>query len=207
MNSQSHLHTHFILNIIQGNIGAFFELALGSEAKRLASQGTIKLTFYQPALARLQGFEAKVLELFQQDLETRLKPITYTTELAAVCRPVAPRRAPPTAVAPKAKRVNNTSPLLEAEFAKAAATGFLRKCINPPLPTDWRLFMEKWEVPNQCPFYITQGFYCKHGACGTIYGNCPRRHRKWAQLQDSDRATGKALMRRFPGAVTMDKHN
>ena len=46
MTSLSHLQTHFILNIIQCNIGAFIELAMRSEAKRLASQGTIKLTFH-----------------------------------------------------------------------------------------------------------------------------------------------------------------
>ena len=33
MPSQLHLRTHFIMNIIQGNIGAFFELAMGADAK------------------------------------------------------------------------------------------------------------------------------------------------------------------------------
>ena len=121
---------------LRRNIGAFFELVLGSEAKRHASQGTIKLTLYQPALTRQQGFEAKVLELFQQDLSTSLKPITHTAKSAAVSRPVASRRAPPAAVTPRARRVNNTSPLSKAEFAKAMATGFLRKCTNTPHPTD-----------------------------------------------------------------------
>ena len=135
--SQSHLHTHFIMNIIQGNIGALFELAMGSEAKRHASQGTIKLTFYQPALAWLQGFKAKELELFQQDLSTSLKLITYMAKLRAVRRPVVPRRAPTATVAPRARRANNTSPLSDAEYANAKATGFLRKCTNTPHPTDW----------------------------------------------------------------------
>ena len=80
------------MNIIQGNIGASFELAMGLEAKRRASQATIGLEFYQPALAGLGNFEEKVLELFQLNLSTSLKPITYTAELAAVRRPEAPRR-------------------------------------------------------------------------------------------------------------------
>ena len=86
-----------------------------SEAKRRASQGTITLAFYQSAIARLRGFEAKVLELFQQDLSMSLKHITYTAKLAAVRRPVVPRRAPPAAAAPRGRRANNTSPLLDAD--------------------------------------------------------------------------------------------
>ena len=160
MISMSHFRTHFILNIIQGNIGAFFELAMGSVAKRLSSQGTIPLTLYQPALVRLQGFQLKVLEVFQQDLTTSLKPITYTAELAAVRRPVAPRRAPTAAAAPRAKSLNNKSRLSDAEYAKAKSSGFLRSCTDTTLSNTWKLLVDGWNIPNQCCYYSIQGFYC-----------------------------------------------
>ena len=88
MLSQLHLRTHFIMNFIQGNIGALFELAMGSEAKRPASQATIELEFYQPALAGLRSFEESVLDLFQLNLSTSLKPITFTAESVAVRSPI-----------------------------------------------------------------------------------------------------------------------
>ena len=163
MNSMSHLRTHFILNIIQGNIGVFFELVMGSVAKKWASQGAVSLTYFQPALARLQGFELKVLEVFQQDLTTSVKPITYTAELAAVRRPVAQRRAPTATAAPRAKRLNNTSRLPDAEFAKANASGFLRICTDATLAMTWKSLVEMWDIPNQCCYYSIQGFYCQHG--------------------------------------------
>ena len=207
MPSQMHLCMHFIMNIIQGNIGAFFELAMGSEAKRRASQATIELEFYRPALAGLGSFEEKVLDLFQLNLSTSLKPITFTAKSsAAVHSPVAPRRAPTATAAPRAQRPRNTPTLSRAEYAKATATGFLRKGTNNTSDETWARLINGWDVTGQCFFFSVQGFYCKHGACGTIDGTCPRRHRKWSQLQESGRAKERAIMMLFPGDVKLDKH-
>ena len=185
MPSQLHLHAHFIMNSIQGNIGAFFELAMGSEAKRRASQATIELEYYQPALAGLRSFEEKVLDLFQLNLSTSLKPITFTAKSVTVRSPVALRRAPTATAAPRAQCPLNTPTLSRVEYAKATATGFVRKGTNNTSDETWVRSINGWDVPNQCCFFSIQGFYCKHGACGTIDGTCPRCHRKWSQLQES----------------------
>ena len=100
MGSISHIWMHFILNIIQGNIGAFFEISMGSEAKRMASHGTILITLFRPALTRLRGFEAKVMELFQMTLTSCMEPIAYTAEMADMRRSVAPTRVPTSIAAP-----------------------------------------------------------------------------------------------------------
>ena len=211
MPSQLHLRTHFIMNIIQGNIGAFFELAMGAEAKRRACQATINTDFFQPALAGLSNFEEKVLELFQLNLSTSLKPITYTAETAVAVRssaagrdPVAPRRAPTNTQAPRAQRPRTALTLSRAEYTMATATGFVRKCNNNTSNETWARLINGWNIQSQCCFFSVHGFYCTHGACGTIGGTCPKRHRKWSQLPENLQDKVKALIARFPGDVKLD---
>ena len=148
------------MNIIQGNISAFFELAMGLKAKRCASQPTIELEFYRPALARLGSFEEKVLDLFQLNLSTSLKPITFTAKsLIAVHSPVAPRRAPTTTAAPRTQRPRKTPTLSRVEYAKSTATGFVRKGTNNTSDETWARLINGWDVPGQCCFFSAQGFY------------------------------------------------
>ena len=151
-----HLRTRFILNIIQGNIGAFFELAMELEAKRLASRGAIPISLYQPALVRLQGFESEVMKVFQQELTMSMKPITYTAELAAVRRPVAPRRALISTATPRVKRPNNAYRLPDAEFVKAKSSGFLRKCTDTTLSNTWRLLVDGRTIPNRVATIVSR---------------------------------------------------
>ena len=210
--SQIHLRTHFIMNIIQGNIGAFFELAMGSEAKRRASKATIDIGFFQPAFAGLGNFEEKVLELFQLNLHSSNKPITYTDESAVAVRSsvagrssVAPRRDPTSTAAPRAQRQRTEQTLSRPEYIKAKETGFLRKGNNDTSDETWTRLIRTWDINNQCCFFSVQGFYCKHGACGTIGGSCPKRHRTWQQLPDAGRAKVRAVITRFPGDVKLDE--
>ena len=201
--NRENLVKHHILNIIQGNIASFFELALSSKAKRIAS--TIPISFYQPALARLQGFEAPVMALFQQDLFNSIHHITYTAELADQHWPAATRRALAATTPQRSKRANTKLGLEQAEYEKAKSSDFLRKCGNTTSPNTWRMLINAWDAPTLCRFYSIQGFLCNNRACGTNGGHCPNHHKPWTQLTPLEQTKVKAIVVRFPRAITLDK--
>ena len=168
--SMTHVRAHHIFNILQGIIASFIELALSSEVKCIASQGSISISFYQPAIVKLQGFYNAVMALFQVDLSNRIHPITYTAELADCCPAQAPRHPATSSVQQVPKKAKLTTTFTIADYEKAKATGFLRKTSNTISPHTWGALIRAWDVSTVCCYYSVQGFFCNHGASGTLHG-------------------------------------